>query len=167
MEINRKDITYIIEESTKRILNEISWNTSYNAVEKSENRKEILDDAWFHFYEGAQEMIMALNGISTKEYYKDDIQNPNTQGPQIATKIRELLDIVWKYKTEKEKQFSRLSSHENNKFNSAFGGRSKEEVSKDIENAWDEHFNADDYKSWDEYRKEHLTPDEIDFNDRF
>ena len=41
----------LVEDSVKGILSEISWHTSKEASEKSDNRVDMLEDAWYNFEE--------------------------------------------------------------------------------------------------------------------
>ena len=167
MKLTDKDISYIISEATKRIvMNEISWGTAHDANEKSENRVEMLEGAFYNFEEACNKMQQALKGEAYEHWYKDDKQPENTQGPILANKIKALEKEVWEYISVKKKQLVSLTNHEQDKFNSAFGGRSHDEVADDIDKVWDSHFEEDDYTPWNEYKKSHLTPDEQDFNDR-
>jgi hypothetical protein len=167
MKLTNKDLSYIISEATKRIvMNEISWGVAHDANEKSENRVDMLSDAMYDFEEACDKMQQALKGEAYEYWYKDDEQPENTQGPILAQKIENLFSEVQSYVQRKKKQLVSLKGHEKDKFNSAFGGRSHDEVADDIDKVWDSHFEEDDYTPWNEYKKSHLTPDEQDFNDR-
>lgn len=172
MKLTDKDLSYIISEATKRIvMNEISWGIAHDANEKSENRVEMLSDAMYDFSLACDKMQQALKGEAYEHWYIDDEQPENTQGPILAQKIENLFSEVQSYIRRKRKQLVSLTGHEQDKFNSAFGGRSHDEVVDDI-NAksleHDENGHDEDgrYIPWTEYRKQHLTKDEQDFDDR-
>ena len=167
MKLTDKDLSYVISEATKRIvMNEISWGTAHDANEKSENRLDMLSDAMYYFVDACDKMQQALKGEAYEHWYIDDKQPENTQGPILAQKIENLFSEVQSYVRRKRKQLVSLTGHEQDKFNSAFGGRSHDEVADDIDKVWDSHFEEDEYTPWNEYKKSHLTPDEQDFNDR-
>jgi len=166
MKLAEKEFNYILVESTKRILNEISWGTAEDAVKKSDNRVDMLDGAMYDFEEACNKMQQALKGEAYEHWYKDDEQPENTQGPILAQKIKNLFSEVQTYVQRKKKQLVSLKGHEKDKFNSTFGGRSHDEVADDIEKKLD--YALDNYRYWDldTYKKRHLTPDEQDFNER-
>ena len=167
MKLTDKDLSYVISEATKRIvMNEISWGTAYDANEKSENRVDMLSDAMYDFKEACDKMQQALKGEAYEYWYIDDKQPENTQGSILAQKIENLFSEVQSYVRRKKKQLVSLTGHEQDKFNSAFDGRSHDEVADDIDKVWDSHFEEDEYTPWNKYKKSHLTPDEQDFNDR-
>ena len=164
--INQNELKYIISEATRRIVNEISWGTAEDAVEKSDNRVDMLNNAMYNFEEACQQMVQALNGEATESWYDDDIQPQNTQGPRLAKKLAALEEEIWQYVSRKKKQLDSLSAHKQDKFNTAFGGRTYDEVADYIDDKWDKHFDEDNYVSWDDYKEQHLTPDEIEFSKR-
>lgn len=164
--LNQNDLKYIVSEATRRIVNEISWGTAEDAVGKSDNRVDMLGDAIDDFEEACNKMQQALNGEAYEHWYKDDEQPENTQGPILAQKIENLFSEVQTYVQRKKKQLVSLKGHEKDKFNSAFGGRSHDEVADDIGNIWDKHFDDENYVPWEKYRQTALTKDEQDFNDR-
>lgn len=164
--LNQNDLKYIVSEATRRIVNEISWGTAEDAVGKSDNRVDMLNSAMYDFEEACQQMVQTLKGEASEYWYKDDIQPENTQGPILAKKIESLENEVYQYVQRKKKQLVSLTRHEQDKFNSAFGGRTRDEVADDIGKVWDSHFEEDEYTPWNEYKKSHLTPDEQDFNER-
>ena len=164
--LNQSDLKYIVSEATRRIINEISWGTAEDAVGKSDNRVDMLNSAMYDFEEACQQMVQALKGEASEHWYKDDIQPENTQGPILAKKIESLENEVYQYVQRKKKQLDSLKGHEQDKFNSTFGGRSHDEVADDIEKKLD--YALDNYRYWDldTYKRRHLTPDEQDFNER-
>jgi hypothetical protein len=164
--LNQNDLKYIVSEATRRIVNEISWGTAEDAVGKSDNRVDMLNSAMYDFEEACQQMVQALKGEASEYWYKNDVQPENTQGPILAKKIESLENEVYQYVQRKKKQLVSLTRHEQDKFNSAFGGRTRDEVADDIGKVWDSHFEEDEYTPWNEYKKSHLTPDEQDFNER-
>ena len=166
LKLNEKDLKYIVSEATKRIVNEISWGTAEDAVGKSDNRVDLLDGAMYDFEEACNKMQQALKGEAYEHWYKDDDQPENTQGPILAQKIENLFSEVQTYVQRKKKQLVSLKGHEKDKFNSAFGGRSHDEVADDIGNIWNKHFDDENYVPWEKYRQTALTKDEQDFNDR-
>jgi hypothetical protein len=168
MKLTEQDLKYIISEATKRLVNEVSWGIAHDSVKKSENRADMLKDAFYDFEEACSKIKQALKGEAYEYWYKDDVQPKNTQGPILAKKIDNLENEVYQYIQRKKKQFNSLTDHEQTKFHSAFGGRTPDEVSNDIEKKWDDYF-EDDGKSmsWEEYSKQNLTKDEQDFNNRF
>ena len=164
--LNQNDLKYIVSEATRRIVNEISWGTAEDAVGKSDNRVDMLDSAMYNFEEACQEMAKALKGEASEYWYKDDIQPENTQGAILAKKVETLENEVYQYVQRKKKQLDSLKGHEQDKFNSTFGGRTHDEVADDIEKKLD--YALDNYRYWDldTYKRRHLTPDEQDFNER-
>ena len=164
--LNQSDLKYIVSEATRRIVNEISWGTAEDAVGKSDNRTGMLQNAMYDFEEASRQMVQALNGESTESWYDDDIQPQNTQGPRLAKKLAALEEEIWQYVSRKKKQMDSLSAYKQDKFNTAFGGRTYDEVADYIDDKWDKHFDEDNYVSWDEYKEQHLTPDEIEFSKR-
>lgn len=164
--LNQNDLKYIVSEATRRIVNEISWGTAEDAVGKSDNRVDMLDSVMYDFEEACQQMVQALKGEASEYWYKDDVQPENTQGPILAKKIVSLENEVYQYVQRKKKQLVSLKGHEQDKFNTAFGGRTYDEVADDVDKVWNAHFEEDEYTPWNEYKKSHLTPDEQDFNER-
>ena len=172
MKLTDKDLSYIISEATKRIvMNEISWGTAHDANEKSENRVDMLDDAWMDFSDAADKLVRALEGFSDESWYKDDAQPLNSQGSILASKLAQIQNQIYQYIERKRTQKFNLNDYEGEKFRDAFGGRDFDQVANDIEaksvehdeNWYDENGR---YIPWREYRKQHLTKDEQDFNDR-
>ena len=165
LKLNEKDLKYIVSEATKRIVNEISWGTAYDAREKSDNRLYMIDNVWDKFEESADELIHALNGIDDR-WGDDDPQPENTQGPILSKKLENIRNEIAAYVERKKNQRDSLQNHEVDKFNQAFGGRSADQVANDIDNKWNEHFDDENYVPWEKYRQTALTKDEQDFNDR-
>ena len=172
MKLTDKDLSYIISEATKRIvMNEISWGTAHDANEKSENRVEMLDYVWDNFTDACDSLVRALEGIDDRTYGKDDIQPLNSQGSILASKLAQIQNQIYQYIERKRTQKFNLNDYEEEKFRDAFGGRDFDQVANDIEaksvehdeNGYDENGR---YIPWREYRKQHLTKDEQDFNDR-
>lgn len=172
MKLTDKDLSYVISEATKRIvMNEISWSVAHDANEKSENRIDMLDDAWMDFSDAADKLVRALEGFSDESWYKDDAQPLNSQGSILASKLAQIQNQIYQYIERKRTQKFNLNDYEEEKFRDAFGGRDFDQVANDIEaksvehdeNGYDENGR---YIPWREYRKQHLTKDEQDFNDR-
>lgn len=166
LSLNKNDLKYIVSESTKRIINEISWGTSHDAHKKSENRVDILDDAWSKFSEAADALIRALHGLDDR-WGDDDPQALNTQGPKLGKELENLQNKIYQYIQRKTTQMHNLNDYEEEKFRDAFGGRNFDQVANDIDKKWDEHFNDDEnFTPWSKYRQTVLSKDEQDFNDR-
>ena len=165
IKLTENDLKLIISESVKRILNEASWGLANDAVKKSENRFYMIENAWDKFAESADELIHALNGIDDR-WGDDDLQPENTQGPILGKKLEMIKNEIEAYVDRKRGQKDNLQNHENEKFNKAFGGRTADQVANDIDKKWNDHFEAPNYTPWEQYKKQHLTPDEQDFNDR-
>ncbi len=172
MKLTDKDLSYVISEATKRIvMNEISWGVAHDANEKSDNRVDMLDDAWMDFSDAADKLVRALEGFSDESWYKDDAQPLNSQGSILASKLAQIQNQIYQYIERKRTQKFNLNDYEEEKFRDAFGGRDFDQVANDIEaksvehdeNGYDENGR---YIPWREYRKQHLTKDEQDFNDR-
>ena len=172
MKLTDKDLSYIISEATKRIvMNEISWGVAHDANEKSDNRVDMLNDAWMDFSDAADKLVRALEGFSDESWYKDDAQPLNSQGSILASKLAQIQNQIYQYIERKRTQKFNLNDYEEEKFRDAFGGRDFDQVANDIEaksvehdeNGYDENGR---YIPWREYRKQHLTKDEQDFNDR-
>ena len=173
MKLTDKDLSYIISEATKRIvMNEISWGTAHDANEKSENRVEMLDYAWDNFTDACDSLVRALEGMDDRTYGKDDIQPLNSQGSVLAYKLASLQNKIYQYIERKRTQQYNLNDYEGEKFMNAFGGRDFDQVANDIEAKsleHDENGHDEDgrYIPWNKWRKQNLTQDEQDFDDRF
>lgn len=172
MKLTDKDLSYIISEATRRIvMNEISWGTAHDANEKSENRVEMLDYAWDKFTDACDGLVRALEGIDDRTYGKDDIQPLNSQGSVLASKLASLQNKIYQYIERKRIQQHNLNDYEGEKFRDAFGGRDFDQVANDIEAKSLEHdengYDEDGrYIPWNKWRKQNLTQDEQDFDDR-
>ena len=169
MKLTEKEFNYILVESTKRILNEISWGTAEDAVKKSDNRLDMLEYAWDDFQNATTDMIRALQGIDPSGYADDDIQPSSTQGSKLAAKLEMLYNEINDFFHRKRRQKETLQNREKEKFNSSFGGRTFDEVGADNDRVFDNWLNREDdekYVDWDTYKKQHMTPDEIDFKER-
>ena len=166
IKITQSQLRNTISESVKKVLSEISWGTAADAVDKSDNRVDMLDGAMYDFEEACNKMQQALKGEAYEHWYGDDEQPENTQGPILAQKIENLFSEVQTYVQRKKKQLVSLKGHEKDKFNQAFGGRTADQVANDIGDTWDKHFDDENYVPWEKYRQTALTKDEQDFNDR-
>ena len=60
LKLSESQFKKLIGESVKSILSEISWATAKDASEKSENRVDMLSDAWFNFESVADYLIQSL-----------------------------------------------------------------------------------------------------------
>lgn len=158
----------LIGESVKNILSEISWSTAREASAKSENRVDLLDYAWYDFETAAETLIKSLNGIDERGYYTDysDPQPGNMQGPKLAKELENLTDKLRDYYERKKYQSQNLQKHADTKFSNTFNGRNFNQVADDIEDVREKYWDSDE-RSWDSYREKHLTPDEIDFDNRY
>lgn len=172
MKLTDKDLKYIISEATKRIvMNEISWGVAHDANKKSENRIDMLDDAWNDFSDAADKLVRALEGFSDESWYNDDAQPINSQGSILASKLAQIQNQIYQYIERKRTQKSNLNDYEEEKFRDAFGGRDFDQVANDIDKKWHDH-DEEGYDEngrfipWKQWRKQHLTQDEQDFNDR-
>ena len=168
LKLSESQFKKLIGESVKSILSEISWATAKDASEKSENRVDLLDYAWYDFETASELLIKALNGIDDRGYYNDysDPQPSNTQGPKLAKDLENLTDRLRDYYNRKKQQSQNLQKHADTKFSNTFNGRNFNQVADDIEDAREKYWDSDE-RSWDSYREKHLTPDEIDFDDRY
>lgn len=170
IKVNESQFKTLIENSIRKVLNEISWDTAMDATKKSDNRVEMLVDAWSDFKETADYLIQALHGLDTKGYNDDDVQHPDTQGPKLSKEIENLLNKINPYITRKQAQLSNLDAHAKQKFSDAFGGRNFDQVSNDIDKKRDDYYfgpDKDEDMDWNTYKQKHLTPDEIKFDKKF
>lgn len=167
LKLSESQLKKLISESVKNILSEISWTTAREASAKSENRVDLLDYAWYDFETAAEVLINSLNGIDERGYYMDytDPQPDNTQGPKLAKELENLTDKLRDYYERKKHQSQNLQKHADTKFSNTFNGRNFNQVADDIAKVRDEYDDSGEY-NWEKYRQKHLTPNEIEFDDR-
>lgn len=170
IKVNESQFKTLIENSVKEILSEISWDTAMDATKKSDNRVNILLDAWDDFKYAADDLIQALHGLDTKGYNNNDVQHLDGQGPKLGKEMENLVNKINYYITRKQAQLSNLDTHAKQKFSNAFGGRNFDQVSNDIDKKRDDYYfgpDRDEDMDWNTYKQKHLTPDEIKFDKKF
>lgn len=165
MKLTQNDLKYIIHEATNRILSEISWGTANDAAKISDKWGEELDDALYYFRKAASNMDDALR---KSNIYKGKQKPLDGEGEKLAYELCDVWSRIEKFVRRKMKQPSSLEAHANDKFQKAFGGRTSDQVSNDIEGQWDKYFDDPNTGNipWKQYRKGVLSKDEQDFNDR-
>ena len=158
----------LVEDRVKGILSEISWYTSKEASEKSDNRVDMLEDAWYHFEESANNLIQTLNGLDVRGHTYDhsDPQALNTQGPKLGKELENLMVKIERYVNRKQQQKINLDYEASEKFNQAFNGRDFDQVRDDIAKIRDEYDDSGEY-NWERYRQNRLTPSEIEFDNKY
>lgn len=167
IKLSENNFKSLVENSIKQVLSEISWGKATDTSKKSDNRMDMLFDAWDNFETSANELVQALQGIDTRGYYVDysDPQNMKTQGPKLGRELEALMDKIKTYIDRKHKQSINVKNKATKKFSDAFGGKTYDEVSNNINAKWDEYLGSDE-PNWSDFRKKHLNKNEIEFDDR-
>lgn len=170
IKLTESEFKTLVESSVKQILSEISWATTKDASEKSDNRVDMLTDAWYDFENVADNLIQTLHGIDASDYNyiydKSDPQPLNTQGPRLGKELENLMVKIKKYIDRKQQQSFNLKDGATDKFNTAFNNRDFDQVANDIENVRDAYDDSDE-RDWKTYREKHLTPSEIEFDNKY
>jgi hypothetical protein len=88
-----------------------------------------------------------------------------TQGPKLGRELEVLMDKIKTYIDRKHKQSINVKNKATKKFSDAFGGKTYDEVSNNVNAKWDEYLGSDE-PNWSDFRKKHLNKNEIEFDDR-
>ena len=69
--LSESQLKSLINESVTNILSEISWHTSKEASDKSDNRVGMLETAWTDFEDAANNIIQTIHGLDVRGYTYD------------------------------------------------------------------------------------------------